>query len=82
MTYGKEEFNMMLTGRKLRFLMMLLAAFAFHGPLTGLAGAADLMQQEASPADYAFTIQKGMLKMTDGVRLAVTYYKPTAKTAG
>ncbi len=82
MTYGKEEFNMMFTGRKLRFLMMLLAAFAFHGSLTGLASAADLMEQEASPADYAFTIQKGMLKMTDGVKLAVTYYKPTAKTAG
>ena len=73
---------MMLTGRKLSFLMMLLAAFAFYGSLTGLASAADLMQQGASPSDYAFTIQKGMLKMTDGVRLAVTYYKPTAKTAG
>ncbi len=37
---------------------------------------------QASPADYAFTVITNMLTVTNGVRLAVTYYQPTPKTAG
>lgn len=33
-------------------------------------------------ADYAFTVERDTLAMPDGVKLAVTYWKPTAKRPG
>lgn len=36
----------------------------------------------AESSQYEFSLEHGMLEMKDGIRLAVTYYRPTAKTAG
>ena len=73
---------MMRRGKCLRFIGMLLLVFAFHGLLSSVAHASDSVAQGASPEQYAFTVRKGMLKMTDGVKLAVTYYMPIARTPG
>ena len=47
------------------------------------SGSASTVSQ-ASPdtSHYAFTLEKSTLQMRDGVHLAVTYYRPVAKTAG
>ncbi len=34
------------------------------------------------PGAYQFTIERGWLRMPDGVRLAVTYWRPTPRTSG
>ena len=38
------------------------------------------VNQNLSRADYKFRVQQEMLTMPDGVKLAVTYYKPISKT--
>jgi predicted acyl esterase len=35
-----------------------------------------------APAPYGFRVERGWLRMPDGVRLAVTYYRPVPKVAG
>ena len=39
-------------------------------------------KEEVSPPTYDFRTEDGWLKMKDGVRLAVTYYKPVPRSAG
>jgi uncharacterized protein len=39
-------------------------------------------ESEASGADYSFTIEREMLTMPDGVKLAVSYWMPTEKKEG
>ncbi|HUH87460.1 MAG TPA: CocE/NonD family hydrolase [Pusillimonas sp.] len=46
--------------------------------ILGLLGCA----ADPAPSNYEFTLEKDTLKMRDGVHLAVTYYRPTAKTPG
>jgi uncharacterized protein len=43
---------------------------------------APLVASLPAPAPYAFRVERGWLTMPDGVRLAVTYYRPVPKTAG
>ena len=47
--------------------------------LLGCSGRSDA-PEDASP--YEFSLENDMLEMRDGVRLAVTYYRPKAKSAG
>ena len=35
-----------------------------------------------APAPYQFRVERGWLRMADGVRLAVTYYRPVPRVAG
>jgi hypothetical protein len=34
------------------------------------------------PGGYQFTVERGFIRMSDGVKLAVSYWKPTAKKSG
>lgn len=48
----------------------------------GLLGCSSNDSSPGEPPQYAFSLEHDTLKMQDGVHLAVTYYRPTAKTAG
>jgi len=59
--------------KKLAICLMLASGLAACGTDTA----------SPNPAEpYAFTIEKDMLAMKDGVPLAVTYYRPLARTPG
>ncbi len=48
----------------------------------GLSGCHDGATPPEPTAYYEFSLENDTLEMTDGVRLAVTYYRPIAKTPG
>lgn len=48
----------------------------------GLLGCSEDTVSPAGTPSYEFSMENSTLEMKDGVRLAVTYYRPTAKTAG
>ncbi|NYT25794.1 CocE/NonD family hydrolase [Alcaligenaceae bacterium] len=48
----------------------------------GLLGCHGDTTQSAATAYYEFSMENGTLEMKDGVRLAVTYYRPVARTPG
>ena len=75
-----QETNAMTTQTHFMCVIMLSAACALGGPPPVVAKAATRAPRQASPADYAFTVITNMLAVTNGVRLAVTYYQPTPKT--
>ncbi|WP_313073814.1 CocE/NonD family hydrolase [Melaminivora sp.] len=52
-------------------------ALVFVASLLGCSGGTP-----DDPAPYAFALERDMLTMRDGVRLGVTYYRPTARAAG
>lgn len=55
--------------------LCLLAAF-------GLVACSDGSDPAPENTPYAFSMENSTLTMKDGVKLAVTYYRPTAKTVG
>lgn len=61
------------TFKKLAFSFFLIAS------LLACTGSA-MQPAEATP--YAFSLENETLQMKDGVQLAVTYYRPTARTPG
>ena len=64
---------------KTNTLWKLLFSCLLIGSLLGCSGSA-LPPTEST--QYEFSLENEMLTMKDGVQLAVTYYRPTAKTAG
>jgi len=50
--------------------------------LAGQSGPRPGPKDDLSPAGYDFRIEDGWLEMKDGVRLAVTYYRPVPRTPG
>ncbi len=50
--------------------------------LSGRPGLRPGPKDEVSPAAYDFTIEDGWLKMEDGIRLAVTFYRPVPRSPG
>ena len=60
-------------------LWKLVFSFFLIGSLLGCSGSA-LPPTETT--QYEFSLENEMLTMKDGVQLAVTYYRPTAKTPG
>ncbi|HTN65586.1 MAG TPA: CocE/NonD family hydrolase, partial [Burkholderiaceae bacterium] len=50
--------------------------------ICGLFGCAGNTAPPAEATHYEFSLENGTLKMRDGVHLAVTYYRPSAKKAG
>ena len=50
--------------------------------ICGLCGCSGVTTLPADTSHYAFSLEHDTLEMKDGVRLAVTYYRPAAKTAG
>jgi len=50
--------------------------------LLGQSGPGPARSNEISPPRYDFRIEDGWLAMKDGVRLAVTYYRPVPRAAG
>lgn len=63
------------------FLILPAIAFCFL-QLPGQPGPRLGAKEEVSPPGYDFRIEDGWLKMKDGVRLAVTFYKPVPRSAG
>ena len=55
-----------------------ICLFLFGGVFSGTGAAAS----PAEPAHYEFVLENGTLEMRDGVRLAVTYYRPVDKKPG
>lgn len=51
-------------------------------PLAGLLACSGSSSPQDASKPYDFTQQQGMLTMADGVRLGVTYYRPTARFKG
>ncbi|MGB3291132.1 MAG: CocE/NonD family hydrolase [Burkholderiaceae bacterium] len=60
-------------------LKKLAIGLFFVGGLLGCNGGTT---QSETTAFYEFSVEHGTLEMKDGVRLAVTYYRPMAKTVG
>ena len=60
-------------------LKKLAGCLLLSSGLLGCHGKAVLSQ---APAPYAFVVEDSTLEMRDGVHLAVTYYRPVAKTPG
>ena len=58
----------------------ILAVCLLHLP--GRSGPGPAREDEVSPPRYDFRIEDGWLTMKDGVRLAVTYYRPVPRAAG
>lgn len=48
----------------------------------GMVGCSDDGDPPSDKTEYAFSLENSTLTMRDGVKLAVTYYRPTAKTVG
>jgi predicted acyl esterase len=50
----------------------------------GVAAPASATKRDAADADslYSFVIERGWLRMPDGVRLSVTYFRPTPRHSG
>ena len=61
------------------FLGKLVLSFFLISSLLGCSGSA---LPPAETTQYEFSLENEMLTMKDGVQLAATYYRPTAKTAG
>ena len=64
-----------------RFLAVTAAALCLL-QLAGQSGPRPGPKDDLSPAGYDFRIEDGWLEMKDGVRLAVTYYRPVPRTPG
>ncbi len=61
---------------------LLVVSLAFAFAFLDAAPRAHAQPARRSPAVYEFEVSRGWLTMTDGVRLAVTWYVPRATTAG
>jgi putative CocE/NonD family hydrolase len=64
-----------------RFLAVPAAALCLL-QLSGQSAPRPGHKEDVSPAGYDFRIEDGWLEMKDGVRLAVTYYRPVPRTPG
>jgi hypothetical protein len=72
----------MMPQKHVMVVIMFSAAWALGGPPPGAPEPAKAAPHQAAPAEYAFTVSTNMLAVTNGVRLAVTYYQPTPNVAG
>lgn len=70
-------------GKKMRWNVRVLERWAVCFVLIGmLVGCSGYQAPTPESRRYEFTLENDMLQMRDGVRLAVTYYRPTAQAPG